>query len=560
MYDEERRFSWTDLFIKVIIAIIFILFIIWLISLPNRKVSNSSKTVNANIFAENINTMKEAGRDYFTVDRLPKNVGEVKTITLERMYKNKMLLTLTDKNGKACSAKNSYVSVEKKDNEYQMKVYLECGKESDYVITTIGCYDYYGTDACERKGKSDISNDTDDTNDTNDTDDTNETNSSNVQYQYSKTVDGSWGAWSAFTNWLTTSVAKNDYTDVETKVVNETTTGGTYGKYMGRATCPSISNYRLVLEENGKCTYKGNSESLVAPICPDLPGYTGRNGFTCSYSKSTTDTKDPVCSNLSGYTGRNGLTCNYSKVTYSDPIDPVCYSVSGYDFVSRNGFTCNYKQMGGNNNYTLSYQSTGSGEKIPADTSQYHYEVKSVTSSYNCVGTCSIKWVYVYTIYKKTYKPVPTTTRSAVCNVAGYVQSGNKCVKKSTVTTTQKAECPYGYSPSGSTCVKGSSITTTQRATCPSGYYTTDGGCVLSQTNTITKNVSCPTGQKLSNGACYKAVSDNETKSVTYYRYRTREYIGGTTDYKWSSSNNDYNLLSSGYKLTGVTRNIKEEK
>ena len=43
---------------------------------------------------------------------------------------------------------------------------------------------------------------------------------------------------------------------------------------------------------------------------------------------------------------------------------------------------------------------------------------------------------------------------------------------------------------------------------------------------------------------------------VTYYRSKTREFISGTTDTKWSTSQNDQSLLSKGYSLTGNSRKI----
>ena len=368
-YEDERRFSWADLFIKIIIVLIIILFIIWLISLAHMKTLSSNKVVNGSAFSENINAMKEAGINYFTTDRLPKNVGEIKTITLDRMYKNKMLLTLTDKNGKSCSAKDSYVSVEKMNDEYQMKVYLKCGKESDYVITTIGEYNYCDASICEKKSDSD----------------------SLTQYQYSKTSNGSWEAWSAFTNWLTTSVNRDEYTDVETKVVKENK-GTTKYEFMGYPTCQEESGYSLILQEDGECRYKETNPVLRAPVCPE---------------------------------------------------------VSGYTLVSRNGFVCNY----------------------------------------NAVNT---------------------------------------------------------------------SASTTKPALCESGYYVAQGGCVSSKTYIRIKSIGCADGQTLDNGACYLATK--ETVDVTYYRYRTRKYIAGTTDYKWSYSNNDQELINDGYKLTGNTRNSNTAK
>ena len=43
---------------------------------------------------------------------------------------------------------------------------------------------------------------------------------------------------------------------------------------------------------------------------------------------------------------------------------------------------------------------------------------------------------------------------------------------------------------------------------------------------------------------------------VTYYRSKTREFISGTTDTKWSTSQNDQLLISQGYTLTGNSRKI----
>ena len=116
--EENRRFNWSDLFIKVILVIIFVLFTVWLLSLSNKKMTNSLDVLTDNIFAENIDKMKEVGESYFTIERLPEKVGEIEVLTLEKMYEKKLILELKDKNGNACSAKDSYVSIEKFDNEY----------------------------------------------------------------------------------------------------------------------------------------------------------------------------------------------------------------------------------------------------------------------------------------------------------------------------------------------------------------------------------------------------------------------------------------------------------
>ena len=73
--EENRSLSWTDLFIKVILIVIFVLFTVWLLSLSNKGVTNSLDVLTNNIFAENIDRMKEVGKEYFTTERLPKKIG-----------------------------------------------------------------------------------------------------------------------------------------------------------------------------------------------------------------------------------------------------------------------------------------------------------------------------------------------------------------------------------------------------------------------------------------------------------------------------------------------------
>ena len=43
-------------------------------------------------------------------------------------------------------------------------------------------------------------------------------------------------------------------------------------------------------------------------------------------------------------------------------------------------------------------------------------------------------------------------------------------------------------------------------------------------------------------------------ENITYYRSRTREYISGNVDIKWSRSQNDLTLIKKGYSLTGQSR------
>lgn len=133
---EERRYgiNWVDLIIKIILVVLFVLLICWLFPMPKLD------TFYDQVFNNNIQTMKNAAKDYYTASNLPTTVGETKSMTLKQLIDNKLVLDFSDKDGNKCDTTNSYVQVTKTlDNEYALKVQLSCGEESDYIIDTIGC-------------------------------------------------------------------------------------------------------------------------------------------------------------------------------------------------------------------------------------------------------------------------------------------------------------------------------------------------------------------------------------------------------------------------------------
>lgn len=148
--DEKRKsgFPLKDFLLKLILIIIFVLLLMWLIPWPNNKV------LTDRIFNDNIQEMKNASLLYFTQERLPVNVGDKKTITLQEMLDLKLLLPFTDKNGDACDVTGSYVTIEKLENEYLLKVNLKCGDEEDYILVHVGCYAYCTTYVCEKKDET----------------------------------------------------------------------------------------------------------------------------------------------------------------------------------------------------------------------------------------------------------------------------------------------------------------------------------------------------------------------------------------------------------------------
>ncbi len=568
MYEERERFSWTNLFIKIIIIVIFVLFTIWLLQLSmksaNKGIANGINVLTDNIFSQNVDRMKDVGESYFTTERLPKKVGDIETLTLEDMYKQNLIFEVKDKNGNACSMDKSYVSVEKLETEYVMKVYLDCGDEINFINKIMGCYNYCDGDICEKKDTP---------------------SKKAIEYEYSKTTGGAWGPWGSFTNWSTNAVSKTDSRDVETKTETVPYTYEktiTETKDMGKPNvCATIAGYTLTANSDGVCTYSKGTTEKANPVCPSISGYTltNRSGFTCSYKANTANKVDPTCPTVDGYkfTGRSGFTCNYSKST-SETTDPICPPLDGYKNAGRNGFTCSYSK--GTTSTIDATPKTSGGAPI------YGKKCSKVAVGTKIVSACTGCAKEVQTIYETRcntvvtgYTPV-TTTYSCP---SGYTLSGTKCNKSTTETVTKDAVCPSGFTKVDNTCKKTTGSNITKTATCPSGYtksnnecvkYPTKTGtascpngfnkvgneCVKNGTDTLTKNATCPSDQRLNNGKCYKDVNKTitveDTKKVTYYRYRLRDYEGGVTDYKWSPSDNDKNLLDAGYKLTGKTREV----
>lgn len=511
MYEENRRFSWTNFFIKGIIIIIFVLFTVWLLSLSNKGISNSLDVLTDNIFAENIDRMKEAGKGYFTDERLPQKVGEVKSISLAKMYDEKLILEIKDKYGNACSATNSYVSIEKMDNEYQMKVYLECGEESDYIIVIMGCYTYCESDICERRTPTDTAKE--------------------IEYEYKKTTGGKWSDWGNWSEWSKVGISKTEYREVETKTVKEeysydkTVYENEYVSF--ETSCPSGYNKT----SDGKCVKYETKETYTKPnaCAKEYNGYTlvSQNGFTCNYKKNTTVTKGPnACpSTYDGYTleSQDGFTCNYVKTVSTTVSANACPNTyKGYNFYAQDGLICKYSKV------VDSYMVRDCETCVPYQQNIYAYTTSKTTCPSGSVesnNTCV------------TYKKVPLSKIDLVSCPSGYSKSGSNCEKTSTSTTKTTVGCPSGYNPSGNTCVKKTTVT---------------------KTADIIK--SCPAGYNFTNdkSQCYRSVASvikvTGTRDVTYYRYRIREYIGGTVDYKWSKSKEDKTLLDAGYVLTGRTR------
>ena len=158
MYEENNKGSFIkDLIIKLLYFFLFLFLFMWLYPAPKVDLDEIEATIDEKaldplykrIFNENIDTMKDAGRSYFTTSRLPNKTGDKVRITLKEMLEKKLLLEFTDEEGNTCDANESYIEVTKtNDSEYNMKVYLSCNNKKDYVNEIIGCTDVCPSGVC----------------------------------------------------------------------------------------------------------------------------------------------------------------------------------------------------------------------------------------------------------------------------------------------------------------------------------------------------------------------------------------------------------------------------
>ena len=164
MYNDNTNFSVKNVIIQFLFIALFIFILIWLFplksDLKNVTTTCSGDTCNTgvlydSIFNTNVLMMKDSAKDYFTTERLPKNVGDKTRLTLGKMLDLKIILPFVDKNGDTCSLDDSYVEVTKHETEYVMKVNLKCGEQENYLLVYMGCYDYCSTTICE-KNKADV--------------------------------------------------------------------------------------------------------------------------------------------------------------------------------------------------------------------------------------------------------------------------------------------------------------------------------------------------------------------------------------------------------------------
>lgn len=238
MYTEENqrgRFPLRDILLKAIVVIIFLVLIIFIITKvtePSKNTTKSSSNYDK-VFSENLEAMEKAAYSYFTTDRLPKELGEVNELTLREMINSNLLNAFTDADGNACDVNNSFIRLTKNEDDYTLRVNLECDKKEDYTLTKVGEYDYCEHDICKKdstKEKKETTKETEETKEVEITEDKKNISSSQnsnsnpsrgntstnstvnapststtpqvtIMYEYRKVTNPVLSAWSSWSSW-----------------------------------------------------------------------------------------------------------------------------------------------------------------------------------------------------------------------------------------------------------------------------------------------------------------------------------------------------------------------
>lgn len=513
MYNESG-FSVKNFILKVILVVLFVFLLMWLFPMPNLK------PVFDRLYTENLATMKDAAKSYYTVDRLPKEVNQTVRMTLNEMLTMKLVLPIADSNDELCDGEASYVEIMKTDTEYVVKTNLACKTKTDYIVEHMGCYNLC-SDQCGKKEEVVKP----------------QTNpikpvSYTTQYELKRT----W--YKGYTT--NTTAAKTQYKHVkyETQAIFD---GYTYTCPSGYGDREGTTCYKYVRDNDYYCD-EGTLVGTQCKVTDTTYTYTCPSGYTKSGTGSNT-----ICTGVVSTTGHyecsegtlSGSQCKISSTTTAYAC-PTGYTKSG----TGSSTTCSKVTS----TTSESYYGTGQGKSIPSNTSVYRYVSTGSTYVKDC-SSCASYLVYTYKIYKttttsNTVYATPTSSSSTTYTYkpAEWVVAHNTITVAPTVSTsTSTSYVPADRSTSTMTYTKPAIKTAqydyvtvivdskwTYNATEP-GYTMVDKKTIAGNTSTVYTPdwvLTLPAGYK-------------QTDSKV--------------EYKWS-----YYKTETGWTFTGKTRQVKK--
>ena len=405
---EKNGFSIVGFIAQVLIILIFVFVLMWLF--PTKSYLESNGTVGAGtgsnsalsemLFNQNLLSMKDAAREYFTVKRMPSTNGGSKTIKLDDMIKSSMVVELVDANGKKCDRNASYVKVTKVDNEYELEVSLTCGKVTKTIKTTIGCYNYCESGMCEKE------------------------ETQVTLYQYSKKTNAT-SKWSDWSEWSKTAVTESKTKKVETKVVNEKTGTKTNVVAATASTTYNCPDGYTLSADKKNCSKATSTTDVIAATSKTT--YSCSTGYTLSSDNKTCTKTDKVAS-----TAKTTYSC--AKGTLSGTKCVVTETKSAIPHV-KVSFSCT-NGVCQSESVTDYYYCSDSSYVVSGKTCK-----KTTKTNATSKTTYSCSTGYTLSSDKKSCTKVDTKSSTAKTTYScptGYTLNDNKC-SKTTVGTAQVA-------------------------------------------------------------------------------------------------------------------------
>ena len=486
MYSENSKKGFSILrmiFVCLLIAL-FVFIVMWLVA--KAKKSSCDEVNNSNsVFNNNMSYLQQVGTDYFTEDKLPKEVGQTVKISLAELIEKKYALTITDKNGKTCNQEDSYVIVTKTEKGYEMKTFLACGSDSNYTVkelTFCNC-----EDKCTCK-----------------------------------------------------PIVENQFMKKTTKTVTSYTCPSGYTKNGSKCTLtkvvdtknPTVKTNTITDTKNANKVVISGTKTLVNTIVTNKKEITTPT-TTVVTSESKTIVYDDVIKDTkttrvyADAKKTNSETCKEATETKPD-CNIKCKTVitDGSPRVTCNSCTITYTKCTTTDTWYCpgTYTSKGSGSNTTCykDVPETTYSCPKTSTNHSGSGETLKCW---------HYKTIPAVTKTTCPN--GYKLENNSCVK-----TVKVYSCPStsNYSEGKDENLKCYTVKSGKYIYNCNGYegYTLSGtSCV--KTTTTKENV-CPTGYKLENGKCNKystttkkATSKKTTKTEIKYKWSVEETLAGWT-------------------------------
>ncbi|MCX4365020.1 MAG: InlB B-repeat-containing protein [Bacilli bacterium] len=132
--NEKNNINWLKIFLKVLIFFLLLFLCIKLVSII---INNQEHKKTENILQENLKVLDKVARGYFTKDNIPTKAGDTVKVYVSHLIDTKAIDELKDDKGASCNYDKSFIQITRLDSEYQIKSYLDCNGNNDYLNTFV---------------------------------------------------------------------------------------------------------------------------------------------------------------------------------------------------------------------------------------------------------------------------------------------------------------------------------------------------------------------------------------------------------------------------------------